>query len=130
MTSSPCRAVLTPTEDGEYSVSFELSNPTTRPIALDTFEPFLQLQLRAAAGRAALTVEQPMLDIGLTPKAITVPASGKIAIATPLRLRLHASGPPSRDGFVWSINHAPRGVALTFTLQLPPPFDQPFTEHL
>jgi hypothetical protein len=31
---------------------------------------------------------------------------------------------------VWSSDHAPAGVELTFTLDLPAPFDQPFTVRL
>lgn len=129
MTSpAPCRAILTPSADAEYSVRFELTNPTPRPIALDIYEPFLQLRVRAAADGAALAVVQPTLDIPINPTTVTVPAAGTLRLASPVRLRF--GGAPSRDGFVWSIAHAPAGVELTFTLDLPAPFDQPFTTRL
>jgi hypothetical protein len=54
-----------------------------------------------------------------------VPASGSVEVVTPIRLRFRAGAPPSSGRFVWSIAHAPGGVELTFTLDLPPPFDQP-----
>jgi hypothetical protein len=127
MTAPPCRAILTPGADAEYSVRFELTNPTPRPIALDLFEPFMQFRVRAAADGAALTVAQPPLDIPINPTTVTVPAAGTLVLASPVRLRF---GAPSRDGFVWSIGHAPAGVELTFTLELPPPFDPPFTARL
>lgn len=124
---SPCRAILTPSGDAEYGIRFELTNPTPRPIALDIDEPFLQFHVRAAAGGAALAVVQPPLDIPINPTTVTVPAGGTLPLASPVRLRF---GAPSRDGFVWSIAHAPAGVELTFTLDLPAPFDQPFTTRL
>jgi hypothetical protein len=123
---SPCRAVLTAASDGEYSVRFTLSNPTARPIALESYEPFLQFRVRATAGGRDLAVAQPALDIPLQPTTITVPAAGSVDLVTPIRLRLRP-GAPSAERFVWSIAHDPRGVELTFTLDLPPPFDQPFT---
>ena len=83
--------------------------------------------MRAAAGGVALAVVQPPLDIPINPTTVTVPAAGTLALASPVRLRF---GAPSRDGFVWSIDHAPAGVELTFTLDLPAPFDQPFTARL
>jgi hypothetical protein len=130
MKASPCRAVLTPASDGEYGVRFELSNPTGHAIALDTYEPFLQFQVRAATNGAALAVDQPALDIPVQPKTLTVPAAGTVELVTPVRLRLRAGVPPAQDRFVWSIAHEPKGVQLTFSLDLPPPFDQPFTEQL
>lgn len=120
----PCRAILTPSGDAEYGIRFELSNPTPRPIALDIDEPFLQFRVRAAADGAALAVVQPTLDVPINPTTVTVPAAGTLLLASPVRLRF---GAPSRDGFVWSIAHAPAGVELTFTLDLPAPFDPPFT---
>jgi hypothetical protein len=122
---SPCRAILTPASDGEYSLRFALSNPTSQPIQLDSYEPFLQFRVRAAADGALVAVEQPPLDIPVQPTTITVPASGSVELATPIRLRFRAGAPPSSGRFVWSIAHAPVGVELTFTLDLPPPFDQP-----
>jgi len=126
----PCRAVLTPASDDEYSVRFELSNPTGHAIALDTYEPFLQFHVRAAANGAALAVDQPALDIPIQPKTLAVPAAGTVELVTPVRLRLRAGVPPAQDRFVWSIAHDPKGVQLTFSLDLPPPFDQPFTAQL
>lgn len=123
---SPCRAVLTPASDGEYSLRFALSNPTSLPIQLDSYEPFLQFRVRAAAGGAVIAVEQPALDIPIQPTTITIPASGSVELTTPIRLRVRTGAPPSAERFVWSIIHDPRGVELTFTLDLPPPFDQPF----
>ena len=130
MKSSPCRAVLTPASDGEYGVRFELSNPTGHAIALDTYEPFLQFQVRATANGAALAVDQPALDIPVQPKTVMVPAAGTIELVTPVRLRLRAGAPPAQDRFVWSIAHEFAGVQLIFTLELPPPFDQPFTTQI
>lgn len=123
----PCRAILTPSAAAEYGIRFELTNPTARPIALDIDEPFLQFHVRAAAGGAALAVVQPALDIPINPTTVTVPAAGTLPLASPVRLRF---GAPSRDGFVWSIDHTKAGVELTFTLDLPAPFDQPFTARL
>lgn len=123
----PCRAILTSSGDAEYGIRFELTNRTPRPIALDIDEPFLQFRVRAAADGAALAVAQPTLDIPINPTTVTVPAAGALMLASPVRLRF---GAPSRDGFVWSIAHAPAGVELTFTLELPAPFDQPFTARL
>lgn len=128
--SPPCRAVLTPASDGEYSIRFELSNPTGHAIALDTYEPFLQFHLRAAANGAALAVDQPALDIPVQPKTLAVPPAGTVELVTPVRLRLRAGVPPAQNRFVWSIAHEPRGVQLTFSLDLPQPFDQPFTAQL
>lgn len=125
--SSYCRAVLTRTADAEYSVSFELFNPTLATVRLATDDPFLDFQVRAAAGGAALAVEQPALDLPVHETSLTVPASGSLALGTPIRLRF---GAPSNDGFVWSIAHAAPGVTLTFTLKLPAPYDQPFTVSL
>ena len=122
-----CRAVLTPGSHGEYSLRFTLSNPTPRPIALDGYEPFLQFHVRAVAGGAVLAVEQPALDIPVQPITITVPASGSVELITPIRLRFRVGDGPSAERFVWSIAHDPAGVELSFTLELPPPFDQPFT---
>jgi len=128
MTALPtCRAILSPSADAEYGIRFELTNPTARPIALDIDEPFMQFRVRAAADGAALAVAQPALDIPINPTTVTVPAGGTLLLASPVRLRF---GAPSRDGFVWSIAHAPTGVELTFTLELPPPFDPPFTARL
>lgn len=128
MTAPPtCRAILSPSADAEYGIRFELTNPTARPIALDIDEPFMQFRVRAAADGAALAVAQPPLDIPINPTTVTVPAAGTLVLASPVRLRF---GAPSRDGFVWSIGHAAAGVELTFTLELPPPFDQPFTARL
>lgn len=123
----PCRAILTPGGDAEYGIRFELTNPTPHPTALAIDEPFLQFRVRAAADGAALVVVQPTLDIPINPTTVTVPAAGTLALASPVRLRF---GAPSRDGLVWSIAHAPAGVELTFTLDLPAPFDQPFTARL
>ena len=123
----PCRAILTPSGGAEYGIRFELTNPTPRPIALDIDEPFLQFRVRASADGAALAVVQPTLDIPINPTTVTVPAAGTLTLASPVRLRF---GAPSRDGLVWSIAHAPAGVELTFTLELPAPFDQPFTVRL
>jgi hypothetical protein len=124
----PCRAILTPADSGEYSVRFELSNPTAQPISLDTYTPFLQFQLRASANGAALSVVQPTLDVPLNATTVTVPAAGTFLLVTPVRLRFGAA--PSSDGFVWSIPHVPEGVELTFALDLPAPFDRPFTATL
>lgn len=121
-----CRAALTPASDGEYGIRFTLTNPTSNPITLKTYEPFLQFQLRATADGAPLAVTQPPLDIPVRALTITVPASRSIDLVTPIRLRFGA-GPPSQQRFVWSIAHAAKGVQLTFTLDLPAPFDQPFT---
>jgi hypothetical protein len=123
----PCRAILTPSTDADYGIRFELTNPTPQPIALKVYDPFLQFRVRAAADGAALEVVQPTLDIPIHPTTVTVPAAGTLSLASPVRLRF---GAPSRDGFVWSIAHAPAGVELTFTLDLPAPFDQPFTARL
>jgi hypothetical protein len=123
----PCRAILISSADAEYGVRFELSNPTPRPIALDIYEPFMQFRVRAAADGSALAVVQPTLDIPINPTTMTVPAAGTLLLASPVRLRF---GAPSRDGFVWSIAHPPAGVELAFTLDLPAPFDQPFTARL
>jgi hypothetical protein len=130
MKASPCRAVLTPASDGLYGIRFELSNPTGHAIALDTYEPFLQFQVRAAADGAALAVDQPALDIPVQLKTLMVPAAGTIELVTPVRLRLRADVPPAQDRFLWSVPHEPKGVQLTFTLDLPPPFDQPFTTQV
>ena len=124
----PCRAILIPGADAEYGIRFELTNPTSRPIALDIDEPFLQFHVRAAADGAALAVVQPTLDIPINPTTMTVPAGGTLSLVSLVRLRF--GGAPSRDGFVWSIAHAPAGVELTFTLELPVPFDPPFTARL
>ena len=107
-----------------------LSNPTKQPISLATYEPFLQLHVRATAGGAELRVEQPALDIPVQPKTITIQPAGSTELATPVRLRLRAGAPPSQDPFVWSIAHEPAGVQLTFTLELSPPFDQPCESRL
>ena len=125
--SSYCRAILTRSGDAEYGVTFELRNPTLAAIQLPADDPFLDFQVRAAAGGAALAVEQPTLDLPIHETTLTVPANSQLALATPIRLRF---GAPSTDGFVWSIAHAAAGVTLTFTLQLPAPFDQPFTATL
>jgi hypothetical protein len=124
----PCRAILSPGADAEYGIRFELTNPSSRPIALDIDEPFLQFHVRAAADGAALTVVQPALDIPINPTTVTVPAAGTLSLVSPVRLRF--GGAPPGDGFVWSIAHAPAGVELTFTLELPAPFDPPFTARL
>lgn len=125
-TPSPCRALLTPAADGELGVRFALSNPTSEPIALDTYQPFLQFRVRATAGGAELPVAQPTLDLPVQPVTLTVPAGGSLELVTPVRLRFQAQGVASQDRFVWSIAHAPEGVQLTFTLDLPAPFDRPF----
>jgi hypothetical protein len=123
--SPPCRVVLTPAADTEYSLGFVLSNPTSQEIALHTYEPFLQFRLRASARGAAIAVDEPTLDIPVQPMTITVPASGTVDITTPVTLRFGARAVPSQPGFIWSIAHPAKGVELTFVLDLPPPFDQP-----
>lgn len=125
---SPCRAILTPASPGEYGVRFVLSNPTSHAISIDGYEPFLQFHVRATVNGTALAIEQPTLDIPLHPITRSIPASGTLDLATPVRLRF--GGDPSRDGFVWSIAHAPTGVELTFSLDLPAPFDRPFMTRL
>ncbi len=77
------------------------------------------------ASQHGIAVAQPALDIPVQPTTITVPASGSVALTTPIRLRFHPGAPPSSERFVWSIAHAPEGIELTFTLDLPAPFDQP-----
>lgn len=123
--TSPCRALLTPASEGEYSLRFALSNPTSQPIQLNSYEPFLQFRVRAVAGGAVVAIEQPALDIPVQPITVTVPASGSIELTTPIRLRFRPGTPPSSERFVWSIAHAPEGIELTFMLDLPAPFDQP-----
>jgi hypothetical protein len=123
---SPCRAVLTPASDTDYSVSFELSNPTSQPITLSIHEPFLRFRVRATADGNDLVIDQPTLDIPVRSTKITVQPSGSTELVTPVRLRFH-TGPVAQQRFVWSIAHEPRGVQLIFTLDLPAPFDQPFT---
>jgi hypothetical protein len=125
-TPTPCRAFLTPAADGEFGVRFALSNPTSEPIALDTYQPFLQFRVRATAGGTNLAVTQPALDLPVQPVTLNVPAGGSLELVTPVRLRFQAQGAASQDRFVWSIAHGPKGVQLTFTLDLPPPFDRPF----
>ena len=129
MTPTACRAVLTPASEGEYGIRFTLSNPTAAAITVKAYEPFLQFQVRAAAGGAPLTVTQPPLDIPIRAVTLTVPASGTLDLVTPIRLRF-GPGDASQQRFVWSIAHDAKGVQLTFTLDLPAPFDQPFTAQL
>jgi hypothetical protein len=128
MNAPTCRAALTPASDGEYGIRFTLSNPTSTAITLKSYEPFLQFQIRATAEGAELPVAQPPLDIPVQRVSITVPASGSVELATPIRLRFGA--PASQQRFVWSIAHDAKGVQLTFTLELPAPFDQPFTAQI
>jgi hypothetical protein len=127
---APCRAILTPAGEGSFGLQFELANPAPQASSLRTYRPFLQFQVRAAAGSTELAVVQPVLDLPVEPMTVTVPAGGTTVLATPVRLRFRAGAPPSDDRFLWSIAHEPRGVRLTFTLQLPPPYDQPFTADL
>jgi hypothetical protein len=127
---TPCHAILTPSSDGEFGLRFALSNPTQQAISLSTYEPFLQFHVGVTVGGSQLAVVQPTLDIPVRPMTITVPPSGTVEIVTPVRLRFLAGAPPSQDRFVWSIAHEPKGVQLTFSLDLPPPFDQPFQIQL
>jgi hypothetical protein len=126
---NPCRVVVTPASASDYGLRFQLSNPTTQEITLDTVEPFLQFRVRATAGGAEVPVVEPALDLPVQPKTITIPPSGSVELVTPIRLRFGA-GPASQDRFVWSIARAPQGVQLAFTLTLPAPFDQPFVTTL
>lgn len=125
ITNTACRAFVTPDSNGEYSIRFELVNPTSQPIELRTFVPFLQFRLRATVDGAPLAVEEPALDLPVHPVTQTVAASGTLELRTPMRLRF--GGERSNDGFLWRIAHAREGVTLTFTLDLPAPFDQPVT---
>jgi len=62
--------------------------------------------------------------------ALSPPPRAAAPVPAPIRLRLSADATPSQDPFVWSIAHEPAGVLLTFTLDLPPPFDQPFEARI
>jgi hypothetical protein len=126
---SPCRAVLTPASDTDYSVSFTLSNTSTQPITLAVHEPFLRFRVRATGDGNDLAIDQPTLDIPVHSTTITVPPSASTDLVTPVRLRFR-TGPVTQQRFVWSITHEPQGVQLTFTLDQPPPFDQPFTSQV
>jgi hypothetical protein len=122
--ASPCRALVVAQSPGLYSVAFELTNPSATPLSLRTFEPFVQFQLRAEAAGSELPVHQPALDIGLQRKDLEIPAGGHLLLATPILLQLSAAA-AAADRFTWSIAHAPAGLSLIFTLDLPAPFDQP-----
>jgi hypothetical protein len=127
---TPCRAVLSTPADGNVGVRFVLTNGTKAPISLETYQPFLQFRVRAFAGGAELPVVQPPLDLPVQPVTVTVPPSGTAELASPVTLRFHTGGPASTDPFVWSIAHEPARVRLTFSLDLPAPFDQPFDAQL
>lgn len=126
---SPCRAILTPASDTDYSVSFELSNPSSQPITLSVHEPFLRFRVRATADGSDLVIDQPTLDIPVRSTKITIQPSASAELVTPVRLRFRTN-PVAPQRFVWSIAHEAHGVQLMFALDLPPPFDQPFTSDI
>jgi hypothetical protein len=123
--ASACRAIVAAQSDGLYSVQFELVNDSDQAVTLESYKPFLQFRLRAEAEGSPVAVEEPTLDLPLQPVKLTVDARGKLALTTPIRLRLGGSAAPGADAFVWSIAHPPAGLELVFTLALPAPFDQP-----
>ena len=125
--SSTCTATVAPQSDGTYGIRFTLVNATSAAVRLDSYQPFTQFQLRAAADGAAVPVEQPALDIPVQKITLTIPASGALELTTPIRLRIAAGVERSRERFVWSIDHAAKGLQLTFQLVLAAPFDQPCT---
>lgn len=121
----PCRATVVAQPDGLYRVQFDLVNATDVDVELPSYAPFVQFQLRAEAGGAAISVEQPTLDLGLQEVTLRLPARENLTLTTPVRLHLGAAAPPPQDRFVWSIDHEPAGLTLEFTLDLPAPYGGP-----
>lgn len=122
-----CRAVAARSEDGLYSLRFELRNPADAEVELSIHEPFTAFSVLATAGGRALPVHQPALDIPVNPKTLRVPPGGTLTLPTPIRLRISEGAGAGRDGFVWTIPHAPEAVSLQVRLDLPAPFATPCT---
>ena len=121
----PCRAVVVAQPGDTYAIRFELTNPGDAAVVLDTHEPVLGFDARAEAGGAAVAIHQPMLDLPVRRVRLEVPARGALTVRTPIRLVIADGARPVDDRFTWTIAHAPEGLTLDFTLQLPEPFAGP-----
>lgn len=120
-----CRATVAADADGVHHIELELRNPTDRSVHLAAFQPFLQFRLRAEAGGEPVPVIEPPLDLGIQAVTLEIPAQGTLTLRPPIQLVIAADAVASDDPFTWTIAHDPRGLDLVFTLELPPPYDQP-----
>ena len=121
MTAS-CRVVAAGSGDGTFSLRFELTNHGTQPLELPSYEPFLAFSVHAEADGVPVPVHEPELDIAVQRTTIRVPVGETITVETPIRLRIAAGAAPGSDGFEWTVPHAPQGLTLRATLNLPPDF--------
>ena len=117
-TDLSCRLALTESTNGELLLGFEVVNDGEREASLDSYSPFLDFELHVRVGESELEIVQPQLDTPVEPRALKVPAHGKVALTTPIRVAFDAAVPPGGgpDPWRWSIRAARAASVFEVTL--------------
>jgi hypothetical protein len=109
-----CRLLGLASRRPSIDLSFELENPGPGDWQGQLFEPIVPWDLRAWADGREVRVNQPMLDIAVRPRTITLAAGERIKLPCPIVLVFE--GDETDDPFVWTLDTPPAAVELEATV--------------